>query len=78
MRAATAWLICLGMSICSLSALAQTSTDKPGASASTADKASEPPRAPAFEYLGHLRAETGARTVVENGPQGTRIPSCRS
>ena len=27
---------------------------------------------PAFEYLGTLRAETGTRTVVENGPQGTR------
>ena len=29
-------------------------------------------RAPAFEYLGTLRAETGGRTVLENGPQGTR------
>ena len=28
--------------------------------------------APAFEYLGTLRAETGSRTVVENGPQGAR------
>jgi hypothetical protein len=28
-------------------------------------------RAPAFEYLGTLRAETGTRTVVENVPQGT-------
>ena len=27
---------------------------------------------PAFEYLGTLRVETGERTVVENGPQGTR------
>jgi len=27
---------------------------------------------PALEYLGTLRAETGTRTVVENGPQGTR------
>jgi hypothetical protein len=30
------------------------------------------PAAPALEYLGTLQAETGARTVVENGPQGTR------
>lgn len=29
-------------------------------------------RAPAFEYLGTLTVETGTRTVVENGPQGTR------
>jgi hypothetical protein len=72
MRAATAWLICLGMSICGLSALAQSSADRTGTPASTADKAGEPPRGPAFEYLGRLRAETGARTVVENGPQGTR------
>ena len=27
---------------------------------------------PAMEYLGTLRAETGTRTVVDNGPQGTR------
>jgi hypothetical protein len=34
--------------------------------------AGEQSRAPVFEYLGTLRAETGSRTVVENGPQGTR------
>ena len=28
--------------------------------------------APAFEFLGTLRIETGTRTVIENGPQGTR------
>lgn len=28
--------------------------------------------APAFDYLGTLTVETGTRTVVENGPQGTR------
>ena len=27
---------------------------------------------PAFEHLGTLTIETGERTVVENGPQGTR------
>ena len=31
-----------------------------------------PGTSPAFEYLGTLRAETGTRSVVENGPQGTR------
>jgi hypothetical protein len=35
-------------------------------------KGVETPHAPEFEYLGTLRAETGARTVAENGPQGTR------
>lgn len=34
--------------------------------------AQTPPAAPALEYLGTLRADTGTRTVVENGPQGTR------
>jgi hypothetical protein len=29
-------------------------------------------QAPVFEYLGTLRAETGGRTVLEKGPQGTR------
>ena len=28
--------------------------------------------APQFEHLGTIRIETGTRTVVENGPQGTR------
>ena len=48
-----------------------------GASAQTAPvtaapKAGEPTRTPAVDYLGTLRAETGSRTAVENGPQGTR------
>jgi len=42
------------------------------AAAPAAPTAGEQTRAPAFEYLGTLRAETGSRTVVENGPQGTR------
>jgi hypothetical protein len=37
-----------------------------------AEKAVEAPRPPVLEYLGRLSAETGTRTVVENGPQGTR------
>ena len=72
MRAGTALLICLGLTICSLSSLAQTSTRVPSAPAAKAEKAVETPRAPVFEYLGTLRAEIGTRTVLENGPQGTR------
>jgi hypothetical protein len=30
------------------------------------------PAPPALEYLGTMRLETGTRTVIENGPQGTR------
>src|SRR5437868_3037936 len=51
---------------------AQTSSRVPAPSAPKAQKANEPPRVPAFEYLGTLHAETGTRTVVENAPQGTR------
>ncbi len=60
------------MTICGLSSFAQTSTSVPNAPASRAESAIEPPSAPVFEYLGRLRAEIGTRTVVENGPQGTR------
>ena len=70
MRVVTALLICLGMAICVRSSLAQTSSSAPSAPASKAD--AEPPHAPAFEYLGRLRADIGTRTVIENGPQGTR------
>lgn len=39
----------------------------------TATAGAQPaPPGPAFEYLGTLSVETGTRTVVENGPQGTR------
>ena len=73
MRAATAaLLICLGLTACGLFAFAQTSPNVPSASASKTEKANDPPHAPAFEYLGTLRADIGTRTVVENGPQGTR------
>jgi len=40
--------------------------------AARAQAAANVPRTPAFEYLGTLTVETGTRTVVENGPQGTR------
>jgi hypothetical protein len=73
MRVVTAaLLICLGPSVCGLFAFAQTSTSAPTAPAAKAEIASEAPRAPVFEYLGRLRADIGTRTVVENGPQGTR------
>jgi hypothetical protein len=72
MRVATAFLVGLGLAAASPFALAQTSTLAPATGAPHAQKATEQPRTPAFEYLGTLRAETGTRTVVENGPQGTR------
>ncbi|MBI3047886.1 MAG: DUF3237 domain-containing protein [Acidobacteria bacterium] len=57
MRIATALLVGLGVIASGSSAFTQ---------------AGEGPGAPAMEYLGTLRVETGTRTVVENGPQGTR------
>ena len=72
MRVMTVLLICLGLAASGLFTLAQTSTTVPTAPAANAAQAIEPPHAPVFEYLGKLRAETGTRTVVENGPQGTR------
>ena len=72
MRLVTALMICLGLTFSSLFALAQSSTSVPGTPASRTETASEPPRVPAFEYLGKLRAEIGTRTPIENGPQGTR------
>lgn len=71
MRAVNVFLICIGIVFSSLPAFAQTSTP-PAAPGAKAGAAMETPAAPTFEYLGTLRAETGARTVVENGPQGTR------
>jgi|SRR5262245_4583268 len=72
MRVVVALLVCFGLIVSGLLILAQTSTGAPTAAVSTAQKAAEPPPAPAFEYLGTLHAETGTRTVIENGPQGTR------
>jgi len=62
-RIRTVSLVCLGLIASGLFVLAQTSTRAPATAA---------PRAPAFEYLGRLQAELGTRTVIENGPQGTR------
>jgi len=71
-RIATALMVCLGPAVSGLFLLAPTSTPVPAPAASTAQQANEPPHAPAFEYLGRLRADIGTRTVLENGPQGTR------
>ena len=71
MRIATALLVGFGLATSGPFALAQTSPPAPPAAAARDQKAAEP-HAPAFEYLGTLLAETGTRTVVENGPQGTR------
>jgi len=70
MRIVKALLVCLGLTTSGLLSLAQTS-NRPQAAASSAQKAA-PPRPPEFEYLGTMHAETGTRTVIENGPQGTR------
>ena len=67
MRIATMLVICVGLIFCGSTAVAQTSANMP-----SSEKASDAPHAPSFEYLGTLHAETGNRTVVENGPQGTR------
>jgi hypothetical protein len=72
MRAVYIFLICLGTMTCGASTFAQTSASAPSAPASKAATAIGALPAPVFEYLGTLHAETGARTVVENGPQGTR------
>jgi hypothetical protein len=71
-RVATALLVGLGLTASVSFALAQTSRPGAAAAAPRAQNATEEPRSPAFEYLGTLRAETGTRTLVENGPQGTR------
>jgi len=71
-RVATALLVGLGLAALGSFALAQSSAPAPATVAPRAQGATEGPRSPAFEYLGTLRAETGTRTVVENGPQGTR------
>ncbi len=72
MRVATALLVGLGLTAFGPFALAQTSSRGQATAAPRAQNATEEPRSPAFEYLGTLRIETGTRTVVENGPQGTR------
>jgi hypothetical protein len=65
-------LIGIGLVAAGPFAVARATAADPSAAAPRAQTATESPRAPAFEYLGTLRAEIGSRTVVENGPQGTR------
>jgi hypothetical protein len=60
--------------ILAFSLLAPAQAASPQASATTTKpKADGPRQAPPLEYLGTLRAETGSRTTLENGPQGTRV-----
>ena len=72
MRVATALVVGLGLTALAPFVLAQPSTPGSATVAPRAQSATEGPRSPAFEYLGTLVAETGTRSVVEKGPQGTR------
>ncbi len=72
MRVATALLVGIGLTASGAVVVAQTSTPGRATAAPRAQTATNEPRSPAFEYLGTLRVETGTRTVVEHGPQGTR------
>jgi hypothetical protein len=65
-RVAIALLVGVALSVAALEA--QTTAARTAAPQEAAGQ----PSPPAFEYLGTLRAETGTRTVVDNGPQGTR------
>ena len=69
MRVLTVFLICLGLSVSGVVAFAQSSSPNAPVAPATAAPQHVPP---AFEYLGTLRADIGSRTVIENGPQGTR------
>lgn len=72
MRIAIALLVGFGLIASAPPVPAQSPARAPAAAVPRAESGAEEPRAPAFEYLGTLRAETGTRTVVENAPQGTR------
>src|SRR5690242_15512269 len=69
-RVAIALLFGLGLT--ASGPFAQSSTPGQATGAQRTQSANQGPRSPGFEYLGTLSAETGTRTVVENGPQGTR------
>jgi hypothetical protein len=71
-RIATTLLVGLGLIASGPFALAQPSNPGPATAAPRPQNATEGRGSPRFEYLGTLRAEIGTRTVVENGPQGTR------
>jgi hypothetical protein len=70
-RVATVLLVGLGLTTLGSFAVAQSSAPGP-ATVDPRAQSTKGPRSPAFEYLGTLRAEIGTRTVIENGPQGTR------
>ena len=72
MRLATMLIVGVGLIASGSLGLAQTSAPTPATAAPRAARATEQPSVPTFEYLGTLRAQTGTRTVIENGPQGTR------
>ncbi len=68
MRLLLTLLTSLGVTLSAAEATAQTSAT-PAATTPGVEGAT---RAPEFEYLGTLRADIGGRTLLENGPQGTR------
>jgi hypothetical protein len=70
-RSELALLFVLGILGVSSPALAEAASPQAPA-ATKSPKADEPRRTPTLEYLGTLRVETGSRTTLENGPQGTR------
>ena len=65
MRIATAFLVVLCMIASGVAVAAR-------AARQSATAGGEQRPSPAFEYLGSMQIETGARTVIENAPQGTR------
>jgi len=69
---AVALLVGLGLTAPGPFVSARTSTVGPATAAFRLQSASAAPGSPALDYLGTLRIETGTRTVVDNGPQGTR------
>ena len=65
MRVATALLVGLGLTASSSFVPAQTPASGQATTTPRSQAANDEPRAPVFEYLGTLRAETGTRTIVQ-------------
>lgn len=72
MAIATVLMVGLGLTVPAAFVPAHTSAAKPATAAARAQSGAAEPRPPTLEYLGSLRVETGTRSVVDNGPQGTR------
>ena len=72
MRLVTTFAIAFGLTLTSQFALSGPFATRRVIAATPVQNAGDAPAIPAFEYLGTLRLETGSRTVVEKGPQGTR------